>query len=80
MPASSRRVRIKDSDDSRAPVLAPGELMCIHEWCALNKISLRGFYNLNARGEGPAITRLGRSVRISQESNARWQQQMTEVA
>ena len=69
-----------DRSDAAAPVLAPGELMTIDEFCRLHKLSLRGFYNLRARGEGPALTRLGRSVRISQVSSAAWVAKRTEAA
>jgi hypothetical protein len=51
-------------------------LLTIDEWCALNRISRRTFYNLLRDGQGPKLTRIRGAVRISREANRRWQKRM----
>ena len=44
----------------------------ITEWCARHHICRATYYNLKKRDEAPDVMRIGRSVRISAEADARW--------
>ena len=50
--------------------------LTIAEFCALEKISRGGLYKIWARGEGPAVYRIGKSVRISQQARAEWRRRL----
>jgi hypothetical protein len=51
----------------------PDALFTLDEWCAINRVSRREFYNMQKRGEGPALLYIGKLPRISQGSNRAWQ-------
>jgi hypothetical protein len=42
----------------------------IAEWCQIFSVSLGHYYNLQRRGEGPRVMRLGRRVLISAAATA----------
>lgn len=45
----------------------------IADFCASNQISTTVYYNMRARGIGPAEMRIGNIVRISSQAEADWQ-------
>jgi hypothetical protein len=51
-----------------------GGSFTINEWCAHRRISRTEFYNMQARGDGPRIHRIGKAghPRISAEADAAW--------
>ena len=53
-------------------------MLTIREFCAFAKISMTHFYTLKAQGLGPDLTRLGKSVRITQESAKEWVERHTQ--
>lgn len=52
----------------------------IAEWCARHDVCRATYYNLQKRGEGPDIMRIGKSVRISGEADTRWVAQREDAA
>lgn len=74
MPKLSRTPKTKPALPS---ALAAHRMMTIDEACAAAGISRRGFLNLRKAGQGPALTRFGSVIRISQEAFAEWRQRMT---
>jgi predicted DNA-binding transcriptional regulator AlpA len=49
-----------------------GLTFTVQEFCRQTRISRQLFYNLQERGEGPKIIRLGRRVYIAQETAMEW--------
>ena len=49
----------------------------IREFCEAYRLSRSGFYNALARGEAPALMRIGRRVMISRESAEEWRRKHT---
>jgi hypothetical protein len=47
--------------------------LTIKQFCDRNQISAAHYHNLSARGEGPRVMRVGRSVRITEEAERDWQ-------
>jgi hypothetical protein len=52
-------------------------MLTIQEFCSRNRISMRFYYVLRDRGEGPAVTKLGSRVLISQAAAEAWRQRWT---
>jgi hypothetical protein len=52
----------------------------INEWCHRHGLCRASYYNLQKRGEGPAIMHIGKIVRISEEADARWVAQREDAA
>lgn len=50
----------------------------IKEFCAAHRISRTTFNELQKRGEGPVIMRIGRVIRISDEAENAWRRAMEE--
>jgi len=48
----------------------------ISEFCARWNISRASFYNMQARGDGPEITKVGLSPRITPQAEAAWAEKM----
>jgi hypothetical protein len=48
----------------------------IPEFCAAHRISKAHFYNLCARGHGPAVMSAGKRRLVSAEAAAAWRQRM----
>jgi hypothetical protein len=44
----------------------------VDEWCRHRKVCRATFHNLQKRGGGPKIMRVGRRVTISAEANEEW--------
>lgn len=51
----------------------PDALFTLDEWCVVNRVSRREFYNLQKRGEAPETVHVGKLVRITQQANRAWQ-------
>ena len=52
----------------------PNQVLTFHEWCQLNRISVRTGRRIIDRGEGPVITQLSPyRIGISVGANAAWQ-------
>jgi excisionase family DNA binding protein len=49
----------------------------IPEFCEAYRLSRSGFYNAIARGEAPALMRIGRRVMISREAAEDWRRKFT---
>jgi predicted DNA-binding transcriptional regulator AlpA len=49
--------------------------LTIKQFCDRNQISGAHYFNLAARGEGPRVMRLGKAVRITEESERDWQRE-----
>lgn len=56
---------------------SPADMLTIQEFCSRNRISMRFYYVLRDRGEGPAVTKLGSRVLISQAAAEAWRQRWT---
>lgn len=52
----------------------------IEEFCKAHRISRGTYFNLQARGEGPTVMRLGKRVVISREAAARWRREREKAA
>jgi predicted DNA-binding transcriptional regulator AlpA len=52
----------------------------IVEFCEAYRLSRSSFYNAVARGEAPALMRIGRRVMISRRSADEWREKITVVA
>lgn len=52
----------------------------IAEFCEAFRLSRSGFYNAIARGEAPALMRVGRRVMISRQSAEEWRSKITVAA
>lgn len=50
----------------------------INEFCAAHRISKAHFYNLCARGQGPAVMSAGKRRLVSAEAAAAWRRQAEE--
>ena len=60
--------------DEPLAIAHPNQVLTFHEWCQLNRISVRTGRRIIASGTGPTVTHLSpRRVGISIENNARWQ-------
>jgi hypothetical protein len=52
----------------------PNQILTFHEWCRLNRISVRTGRRIIQRGEGPIVTQLStKRIGISVGNNAAWQ-------
>jgi len=52
----------------------PDQILTFHEWCRLNRFSVRTGRRIVAAGDGPTVTRLSpRRIGVSIANNARWQ-------
>ena len=61
--------------DTPLATLHPNQILSFHEWCQLNRISVRTGRRIIARGEGPVVTQLSpQRIGISVVNNALWQQ------
>lgn len=67
-------------DNKRVPSVPVSEALLwkVEEFCALHRISLSKFYELQRDGLGPELTRVGNSPRISREAAADWRNKMRE--
>jgi hypothetical protein len=53
----------------------PNQILTFHEWCRLNRISLRTGRRIVTSGKGPIVTQLStKRIGISIANNAAWQQ------
>jgi hypothetical protein len=66
--------------DDAVPIMTSRGSFSIDEWCERHHVCRATFYNMQKRGEGPDILRIGRSVRISADADARWVAQREGVA
>jgi hypothetical protein len=52
----------------------PNQILTFHEWCRLNRISLRTGRRIITSGDGPVVTQLSpKRIGISIANNAAWQ-------
>ena len=52
----------------------PNQILTFHEWCRLNRISVRTGRRIIERGEGPIVTQLSpKRIGVSIANNAAWQ-------
>jgi hypothetical protein len=52
----------------------PNQILTFHEWCQLNRISVRTGRRIIQRGEGPIVTQLSpQRIGVSVGNNALWQ-------
>jgi hypothetical protein len=65
-------------NDKRLPPVPLTEALLwkIEEFCALHRISLSKFYELQRDGLGPELIYVGNSPRISREAAADWRNRM----
>jgi hypothetical protein len=71
-----RRIQPKWSSlDAPLSTTHPDQVLSMHEWARLNRISVRTGRRLIARGEGPVVTKLSpKRIGVTVANNARWQQ------
>jgi hypothetical protein len=52
----------------------PNQVLTFHEWCRLNRISVRTGRRIIDRGEGPVVTQLSpQRIGVTVANNAAWQ-------
>jgi hypothetical protein len=73
---NKRRILPKWSSlDKPLATTNPNQILSFHEWCRLNRISVRTGRRIIARGEGPVVTQLSaKRIGISVANNSLWQQ------
>jgi len=60
--------------DAPLAPLDPNQILSFHEWCRLNRISIRTGRRIITGGDGPVITQLSPNrFGITVGNNARWQ-------
>ena len=86
LQAERRRRRVKKPTSQAPPPWAfsaldaplatshPNQILTFHEWCRLNRISVRTGRRIIERGEGPIVTQLStKRIGVSVANNAAWQ-------
>jgi hypothetical protein len=60
--------------DAPLAPLDPNQILSFHEWCRLNRISVRTGRRIITSDNGPVVTQLSpKRIGISVANNARWQ-------
>jgi hypothetical protein len=57
------------------PNLDSGQSLTISDFCALERISRRTFYNLLEQGQAPEFYKVGFHLRITPQAHAEWRRQ-----
>jgi hypothetical protein len=71
-PRTSKTAKTGKDDKKPERPRDPNEALTIQDFCRLERISRRFFYDLEQRGLAPATYKLGTNRRITPEAHQQW--------